>query len=492
MPSKRNWLEVDLDGMSQVIDRKGAGFIALELAQNSIDAGARNISISIEPVPRKHLATLSVEDDGEGFNRLADAWMLFSPSLKRENPELRGRFNIGEKLVLARCTEALVETVTGSVAFEATGERKKLPDKRDTGTKFTATIKMKRDEIKEAMAFAKAIIPPEDCRIVLNGEVLKPPVFVKETTATLQTEYDDDKGRLRRTNRKTKVKLYKPRKGEESQIYEMGIPVLELSLYGMPYHVDVQQRVPLDLERNSVPPSYLEKIFKTVLEASYKLLTPESSTELWVTEALGASDVDENAVKSVIEKRFGKGAVAYDPSDVEGSKRAAAENRTVVAGRTFDKKAWQNIKRSGALPPAGQVTPSEKGHDKEGWNLLEDWNREIKDVVGYAEWVADAVGAGLKEVKVAVDVTKPFLATYGPDGILTLNKGKLGNEWFERFPENIESVTALLLHEYSHATVSDHLSRNFADKIAELGAKLASAVSERNEEYKAFSSGTSG
>jgi hypothetical protein len=54
---------------------------------------------------------------------------------------------------------------------------------------------------------------------------------------------------------------------------------------------------------------------------------------------------------------------------------------------------------------------------------------------------------------------------------LAINFGRLGARWFaERFEQDhIE----LLLHEYAHEAVSDHLSSEFHDEIARLGAKLA-------------------
>jgi len=46
----------------------------------------------------------------------------------------------------------------------------------------------------------------------------------------------------------------------------------------------------------------------------------------------------------------------------------------------------------------------------------------------------------------------------------------LGKKFFNKIDAG---VVELLLHEYSHENVSDHLSYKFADEIARLGAKLA-------------------
>ncbi len=448
MAKRRDWIEVDLDGLASVAARRGASYVLLELIQNSIDAQASKITVSLTPVNRRPLAELIIEDDGEGFHRLTDAWVIFPPSLKRGNPELRGRFNLGEKLVLARCREAKVETVSGSVAFEATGERRRLRHRLEKGTRFTAQLKLTHAEVDEAVTAAEMIIPPEGCVITVNELKIDRPEFIAETKATLQTEYDDDEGNLRRKNRKTTIKIYRPRGGEQAQLFEMGLPIVELSTHRMQFHVDVNQRIPLDLERSNVPPAYLKQIFKVTVEAVYNDLAAEDTADAWVTYGIEVPGIRKDVLTGVIHKRCGEDAVAFDPSDLESNKIAASKGRTVVPGGTFSREAWKNIKRAGLLPPAGQVTPSPKpfGPGGEQLRLLKEWDENIRKVVSYATWVAEAVGVELTSVMIANDAGWPFQAVYGPQGHLILNRGKLGKAWFDDFPDNREKVTALFLH----------------------------------------------
>ena len=62
----------------------------------------------------RNKALLVVEDDApEGFKDLSHAFTLFADSAKKINPEQRGRFNLGEKLVLAISDEVTIRTSKG-------------------------------------------------------------------------------------------------------------------------------------------------------------------------------------------------------------------------------------------------------------------------------------------------------------------------------------------------------------------------------------------
>jgi hypothetical protein len=63
-----------------------------------------------------------VEDDApEGFKDLSHAFTLFADSAKKSNPEQRGRFNFGEKLVLAISDEVTIRTTKGGIRFDDAG-----------------------------------------------------------------------------------------------------------------------------------------------------------------------------------------------------------------------------------------------------------------------------------------------------------------------------------------------------------------------------------
>ena len=102
----KQWFDVDKTGLGKQAEEHGKGRLIGELVQNALDEDRRHPDrhFTSRLVPGRPLADLTVEDDSpEGFRDLADAYTLFAKSYKRDNPEQRGQFNFGEKLVLAVC-----------------------------------------------------------------------------------------------------------------------------------------------------------------------------------------------------------------------------------------------------------------------------------------------------------------------------------------------------------------------------------------------------
>ena len=86
------------------------------------------------------LLSIRVEDDGPGFADIADAWTLMKHAPKRENPQQRGRFNLGEKELVSVAAEALIETAGYTVRFPRMGGRVATPNDRRRGTVITALM----------------------------------------------------------------------------------------------------------------------------------------------------------------------------------------------------------------------------------------------------------------------------------------------------------------------------------------------------------------
>lgn len=114
--TSKNWFSVDETGLGRLIG---------ELVQNALDeVGVTTIAITLAQVPSRPLTDLTVEDDSpKGFKDLSHAYTLFAHSYKRDNPEQRGQYNFGEKLVLAVCEGASIATTTGTVVFDPTEGR---------------------------------------------------------------------------------------------------------------------------------------------------------------------------------------------------------------------------------------------------------------------------------------------------------------------------------------------------------------------------------
>ncbi|HEX7600664.1 MAG TPA: hypothetical protein VF316_03625, partial [Polyangiaceae bacterium] len=295
------WFSVDKAGLAKLLDRRGKAFAVCELISNAWDTSTTAVDVSLVLTgPRK--AELTVDDnDPEGFKNLTDSFTLFAESCRKGDPHKRGRFNLGEKLVLALCREARIASTTGTVTFSPKGRRRSSA-KREAGTRFSGTITMTKAEHEAALKALSSLIPPSNIETSINGIKLGARTPLLTVEATLQTEVADESGVMRQRWLRTTVAIHEPLPGEEASVYEMGIPVV---VTGDKYSVDVGQKVPLGFDRDNLPYSYLRDLRVIVLNATAEKLQKEDANAPWVRDAAGDSDATKDAVTRVMGLRFG-------------------------------------------------------------------------------------------------------------------------------------------------------------------------------------------
>ena len=207
---------------------------------------------------------------------------MFRTSYKLANPEQRGRFNIGEKLLLAVAERARITSTTGSVIFGPKG-RTTGRTKTEAGSVLTARLRMTREEHQEALRLAETLIPPEGIDTILNGRLLPSRAPLAESERRLSTEVQSEEGGFRWTTRKASVRIYAPLEGETPHLYEMGIPI---DTVDCPWHIEIGQKVPLAIDRGSVRFGYQTEIERAAAEIMAKQITEEQASEGWVADAL--------------------------------------------------------------------------------------------------------------------------------------------------------------------------------------------------------------
>lgn len=461
--------EVDKAGMAKVFARKGKGFIVTELIQNAWDEETTHVDVSLE---RQSPTTvkITVEDDNpDGFADLRHAYTLFAESAKKSDPSKRGRFNLGEKLVIAVCQDAAIETTKGTILFTGKG-RQHVAKKRAKGSKFTGTVRMTKDEEAEVVAVVATLLPPLHITTTFNFTDVEPRKVLVEFDATLRTEIADDEGRLKPTTRKTQVEVYEPREGEIGTLYELGIPVVET---GDRYHVNVMQKVPLNTDRDNVTPAYLRDVRALTLNAVHQFLVDDDTREDWVTEAIQDDKVTSDAIESVMTGRYGAQRVIMDPTDPEANRIAASEGYTVIPGGALPKGAWANVRTHGVALPAGKVTPSPGSGDQsdEALKLMnpDHYPDAVAQVVEFSKVLAMRLMGVDLTVKVAQAPSQPYGATYSQStATMVLNYGRLGHGWFAG---DLTSILDLLFDEFGHEYSSNHLDRAYYKALRTLGAK---------------------
>lgn len=473
-----SWFQVDKEGLRKLIDERGKAAALYELVQNGWDTNAPNISVQLEKLAGRPFANLVViDDDPDGFHDLTHAYTLFAESTKKSDPTKRGRFNLGEKLVLALCRSARVESTSGTVIFNEDGTMSRSKKKTDKGSVFQALIRMNQAEYDEVCEAMFRLIPPNGKRTLFNGEEILPFADSSRVTvfeATLPTVISDNEGTLRKTERKCKIEILKAE--GPGWIYEMGIPVVET---GDQFHVNVQQKVPLAWDRENVTPAYLRLLRSLTLNATSKLLTKEEADANWVTNALSdKNNVDPSAVIDVIDKRFGTKRVIYDPTDREASEKALGKGYTVLYGGSLPKAAWEVVKSTGAVLPAGQVMPTPRLYTNDPNApvrkeiLRKDWTEGMREVEEITRWLA-------KELGISDDLLVMFALPTGPmsrklaaswNGSFEWNVTCLGRKWFNNWMNHFDEVLNTIIHEFSHQDVSNHRDEKFHRACTRNGA----------------------
>lgn len=486
MSTHSNWFEVDRAGLRELVADRDSSFILFELVQNALDEpGVSTVRVEVER-ESQDTVKVSVEDDApEGFADLRHAFTLFAHTRKRGNVEQRGRFNLGEKLVLSLAESAEIVTTRGTILFDKRGrqEVRSSAAQRAAGSIVKLTFKGRFVRRQQLLDAAARIIAPPTIAVFVNGTPLKQRAIVREFEVTLPTVLESD-GVLRRTERITRVRLYDPLPGEQASIYEMGLPIVET---GDRWHVDIAQKVPLNQDRDNVTPAYLQRVRAAVLNATYTDITKADANAAWVRDAIEREDVAPEAVVKAVELRFGQKRVIYDPSDREANKLATVEGYTVIPGGALSAASWENVRRAGAALPAGKVTPSPKAYSTDPSappvTVLKrsEWTPGMKRVVDYATLLGARLLGRNISVRV-VSTTNRFAACWGNEE-LDLNVKRLGRAWFE---SSLEYIDRLLLHEFAHHIEADHLSSEYHEAICTLGAKLVKLARNDRKMFRKF------
>jgi hypothetical protein len=463
----QGWFDVDREGMRRALaGRRGPEHLLYELIQNAWDAGAANVGITLEPTGERSRARLVVEDDGRGFDDLRSAYTLFGASGSAADPEKRGRFCVGEKLVLAFCETAEIRSLGGSISFAADGRRHGRK-RTERGTCVSAILKISRDITDTLVKAVARLIVPDGIAMTINGA----PVAARPALATaehvfLLTDVVGDEGVLSRRYRHTQITIHETAPGETAFLYEMGIPVVAT---GDKWHANVRQKVPLSIDRESVSASFLKDVRLAVLEKMADSIVVEDATAPWVRDATSSGECPAQLTEQVLSLRFGERRVAYDPSDTEANARAAERGYTVVHGGSMSAEEWSNARKAGAIQPAGQLFPTHTG------TAPAEQVKPTDEMLRIARFIGDASPMLIGRKVSALFISSPgasTMADYSREaGLVRFNVARLPEYWFHCFPDAPQ--LDLIIHELAHEREPNHRDGKYHDELSRLGAEMA-------------------
>jgi len=332
----KSWFEVSPHGLRKTLSQKDKFFLITETVSNAWDAeGCTRVDITLTKPDEHGFSWLTATDNApKGFTDISHSYMMYAESEKKDNANKRGRFNAGEKDVIA--------TVSGQILFNHDGTRTEGTEKRNVGSELTARIPLTLEEYEHVIAQAHRLLPPNNIATYVNGTHVASRRAAGVFETTLPTPLADREGYVRNVEHPCKVKLHSPLPGEQSYIYEMGIPIVELG--DDCWHVDVQQKVPLSRDRDNVNPSYIRKVRASVLNAMVDKLTPEETELGWVEAAAGAPEANDDVIKTMLGTRFGGREMVLPVKSDPGATREAQSQGAVVLDRALTGDLRKRVK----------------------------------------------------------------------------------------------------------------------------------------------------
>lgn len=449
------WFEVDKAGLAALQLRKPKHYVLRELLQNALDENITTCEITAQYY--RNICTLSVFDDSpDGFKDIKDSFTLFKHTDKRRNPNQRGRFNSGEKQAISICNSAEISTTTGTVIFDKTGRHMKRR-KTQCGSIIILKLKITLEEFKNLCNEVKLYLIPEHIKCYFNGIILPYKKPFKIINAPLKTEYEID-GQIKSTIRKTDIHILK---SDKSHLFEMGLPIIEIDC---PYSIDVQQKIPLSVDRDSVKQSYLKDLFAIVLNETVDEIENDNSSETWIRIGSGDKKITSETMEKIIEKRFGDKVVVANPNDPISNDDAISKGYRVIRGNELSKEEWANIKKNNLIKSSTQVFGSSFATDTKPYTP----NNNMLLVEELAKRIAEKFLNKTIEVRFYTSKQVSAAASYG-NRILSFNVFKLGKRFFDN-PLS-KKVLSLIIHELGHEN-GLHTQMSYHELLTDLAGDL--------------------
>jgi hypothetical protein len=449
------------------------GHLVRELVQNVFDEEASLVEVTISWSESDRSVEVIVEDDvPRGFTDPREIWTIFA-SGKKETPTKRGRMGRGLKEIIAVSDHARVETVGKSVSFDWNRthfQRKTSANKRRKGTRvFCRISRWKKRDVKNIEEYLMFFNPPDGISFEVNDSLMEHRKAIDSFKASLPTVFVENEVQVKRV-RKTEIRLYKPEGDEDPFIFEMGIPVEKVKDEGFPYHVDIQQRIPLRPERDVVPRSYLKQVYALVANRKIEEFTEEEVSELWMEEAVSHPAFDkEEAGKVYVKKRFGDKVLRASVHDHDKNVKASREGFDVVSTRKFSGGVRELLKGhtetvDSTFAQARVAVPNLPEVE------LTDNERVFLDFV---RWLAEKLDVRISGAYVYKFFGRTAAQFFQWDGSVRFNRVTLGHAFF--VPGDLPRWASIAIHELAHHKGDGHDEtwQNEVERLAGLAFQVA-------------------
>lgn len=475
--------EVCTEGMRELQLGREPWQLAKEVVSNAWDENTSMCQVWLKSLTSR-TAYFSVYDNGKGFKDISDAWTLMKHTDKRLHPEVRGRFNIGEKEILSVAQAAKITTAGKVILFPKTGGRRvRANQKPFHGTLVEVWVLWGANQVKETIDRLKRMLPPKGIQYEVNGETIFPKTPHKTTQGVLETVIQPRPGEPMVTTRRiTQLEIYQPLNGTKPELFEMGIPVQTIDC---PYSVNVLQKIPLPPNRDTVKDSYLQDVYALVLNATAEEVQDAAAN--WTRMAIEDPKTSPEAVKTMVTKRYGD-KVALWSSDTRSNEKAMLAGYTIVHGSTLseaERGVFQSeqvgIRHTSDIFPINYAFAESLSE--------EQLTKGMKMVRQYAKQLYRGLFG--KELRVSFFDNSKIAgdANFGY-GQIEFNIGRLGKHWFHMIIQPQPGVfvpepqhTELLIHEFAHTKGVGH-EPTYYRSVVELAGKAVHLALEHPEVFQ--------
>lgn len=497
------WLSISTEGFASMNAARPPEHLVKELLQNSLDSipigypGRIYLSYGV----REGHFFVECKDNGTGISDLSDLRVVYLTS-KTDSHLKRGRFGRGFKEALCIAEEAVVISRCQKIQFLYENEQRitKIDDLETYCFKGTlVSMKMPWSiETSEVLdKYFRTFLVPEGTQVFINDKVIESRSSKYNVESKLPTEiYHFEGQNWKKPVRKTVIKLIPIIDDEAAKIYEMGIPVADVE-WGLPFHCDVQQRIPMNPNRDAVASGYAKKLHISCLPVVLPHMDEDMVKQDWV--GIAGVKCHEEVQKLVIEKAFGKniarsvpkrGARQFDEDARELDIEIISTSQTSGGFREMLKEhvpTSKTVVEEDEIREAEQVAAqgfrteevNENG-DRKAWIAKHGGEKRVDRCLNFSIWLCqqlvNSYPLSLPKVsgKLALNSSergKRFYAHWSENNTLTL---ALDEECFWKEPFGAQSLE-ILIHEAAHA-MNMHHGRDFRKEVERLAGIAASLM----------------
>lgn len=462
----KRWFEIADEGWMRVASARPFERALLEAVQNALDAGASTVAVELGE------DRVVVEDDAPAG--IADPRLVYTLFLtdKAADPTRRGRMGRGLKELVAAGTQARVESTGHVVAFDERG-RHVGPSDRERGTRVEIVRALSAAEREASEAALRLVIPPRGVTLRVDGKtVRRPRTVIALPSCELETVIAED-GVERAVTRSTMISIHSVRRGETPHVFEMGIPIAP---WNVPWHCDVQQRVPLAAGRDQLPERFVLAVKATLLEATmHRQLGPRELRADWVQEVLARWPLRAAILDAYVSKVMPRGSVLG--GSARGNDRARQLGAHIVQAEAMPQGTYLALGR--VLETADDFVRRRSrelvGEDVEPSEMQRTFAEAVR-------WLARRLAGSVVRVRFfARDPSDTGLiedATTDPAARLLSFNVRSTLRWEDVLDP---ATLGVVLHELAHLVTLEHDHR-FIDRLQYLGGACARLFAEGGPE----------